>query len=267
MTGSVSAAAAMRQEEQQFRFTMRINDPLKQWKLSPMDVEARSRWEDYTRGQGNHAGAHPPAASVVLPAHAEAPFWCRRYLVATKSGNCHPADVAWRVRCPVRSDVMTEEPQMLVQKLRVQRGWSQEQLAELTGLSPRTIQRIERGRNASAESLKAIAAVFEVDLSALREGDMQPSTTSQVSPEEALALAHVRRIKGFYLHLAEYGFMAALLAVMNVFISPHLPWSLFALIPWGFYLVVDGLRAFDKVPFLNGEWERRQVEKYLGREL
>jgi hypothetical protein len=25
--------------------------------------------------------------------------------------------------------------------------------------------------------------------------------------------------------------------------------------------------VFDRVPFLNGDWERRQVEKYLGREL
>jgi polyphosphate kinase 2 (PPK2 family) len=27
---------------------MRIHDPLKQWKLSPMDLESRRRWEDYT---------------------------------------------------------------------------------------------------------------------------------------------------------------------------------------------------------------------------
>ncbi len=38
-------------DEQQFRFAMRIRDPLKQWKLSPMDVEARRRWEDYTRAK------------------------------------------------------------------------------------------------------------------------------------------------------------------------------------------------------------------------
>jgi polyphosphate kinase 2 len=38
-------------EEQQFRFTMRIQDPLKQWKLSPMDVESRSRWEQYTKAK------------------------------------------------------------------------------------------------------------------------------------------------------------------------------------------------------------------------
>ena len=35
-------------DEQQFRFMMRIHDPLKQWKLSPMDVESRTRWERYT---------------------------------------------------------------------------------------------------------------------------------------------------------------------------------------------------------------------------
>jgi len=53
-------------EEQQFRFNMRIHDPLKQWKLSPMDVESRRRWEDYTR-----------AKEVMLDrTHiAEAPWW------------------------------------------------------------------------------------------------------------------------------------------------------------------------------------------------
>ena len=38
-------------EEQQFRFMMRIHDPLKQWKLSPMDVQSRSRWEAYTKAK------------------------------------------------------------------------------------------------------------------------------------------------------------------------------------------------------------------------
>lgn len=35
-------------EEQQIRFQMRIEDPMKQWKLSPIDLEARIRWEQYT---------------------------------------------------------------------------------------------------------------------------------------------------------------------------------------------------------------------------
>ena len=38
-------------EEQQFRFLMRIHDPLKQWKLSPMDLHSRVRWEEYTKAK------------------------------------------------------------------------------------------------------------------------------------------------------------------------------------------------------------------------
>ncbi|MBA4098440.1 MAG: polyphosphate kinase 2 [Rhodospirillum sp.] len=38
-------------EEQHLRFQMRIHDPIKQWKLSPMDLESRRRWEGYTKAK------------------------------------------------------------------------------------------------------------------------------------------------------------------------------------------------------------------------
>ena len=38
-------------EEQELRFLGRIHDPLKQWKLSPMDMESRRRWEEYTKAK------------------------------------------------------------------------------------------------------------------------------------------------------------------------------------------------------------------------
>ncbi|TLP70245.1 polyphosphate kinase 2 [Pseudomonas nitroreducens] len=38
-------------EEQHYRFLSRIHDPLKQWKLSPMDLESRRRWESYTKAK------------------------------------------------------------------------------------------------------------------------------------------------------------------------------------------------------------------------
>jgi polyphosphate kinase len=38
-------------QEQQMRFLMRIHDPMKQWKLSPMDLQSRVRWEDYTEAK------------------------------------------------------------------------------------------------------------------------------------------------------------------------------------------------------------------------
>ncbi|UDF29715.1 UNVERIFIED_ORG: polyphosphate kinase 2 [Roseateles sp. XES5] len=53
-------------EEQEFRFRMRIHDPLKQWKLSPMDLESRVHWEDYTKAKEEMlARTHIP----------EAPWW------------------------------------------------------------------------------------------------------------------------------------------------------------------------------------------------
>jgi polyphosphate kinase 2 len=53
-------------EEQNFRFEMRANDPIKQWKLSPMDLESRRRWEDYTRAKEDmFRHTHIP----------EAPWW------------------------------------------------------------------------------------------------------------------------------------------------------------------------------------------------
>jgi transcriptional regulator with XRE-family HTH domain len=51
---------------------------------------------------------------------------------------------------------------MILKRLRHKRNWSQEQLAEISGLSVRTIQRIESGGKASLESLNALASVLEV---------------------------------------------------------------------------------------------------------
>ena len=39
------------QEEQERRFIARINDPMRQWKLSPMDTESYRRWYDYSKAR------------------------------------------------------------------------------------------------------------------------------------------------------------------------------------------------------------------------
>jgi len=50
-------------QEQNLRFLMRIYDPLKQWKLSPMDLESRRRWEMYTKAKEEMLGrTHIPEA-------------------------------------------------------------------------------------------------------------------------------------------------------------------------------------------------------------
>ena len=62
--------------------------------------------------------------------------------------------------------------------MRVQRGWSQEQLAERSGLSVRTIQRIEAGQPLGLASRDALARAFGVDPADLRptEGDAPEAT-------------------------------------------------------------------------------------------
>ena len=50
-----------------------------------------------------------------------------------------------------------------IQNLRAQRCWSQDELAAASGLSIRTIQRVEKTGNASFETVKSLASVFEVE--------------------------------------------------------------------------------------------------------
>jgi len=76
---------------------------------------------------------------------------------------------------------------MLIQKLRLQRGWSQEQLADLSGLSVRTIQRLERGQPASVESLKALGAAFEIDFSDLKEPEMSTTISPNATTNQGLS--------------------------------------------------------------------------------
>jgi transcriptional regulator with XRE-family HTH domain len=63
----------------------------------------------------------------------------------------------------------------LIRKYRTERLWSQEQLAEISGLGLRTIQRLEARGSGSQESIKALAAVFNVDADTLfwRDGAYQ----------------------------------------------------------------------------------------------
>ena len=118
---------------------------------------------------------------------------------------------------------------MLIQKLRLQRGWSQEQLADLSGLSVRTVQRIERGQPPSLETLKALGAAFEIDFSDLKEPDMTSSQQSfnqstlnqNVTNDEALALRHVRKLKAFYFSLMLYGVVIGFLAIVNLVTYRH----------------------------------------------
>lgn len=153
---------------------------------------------------------------------------------------------------------------MITQKLRLKHGWSQQELAEVSGLSLRTIQRIEAGATPSLESLKSLAAVFEVSIEDLRGAVQMTDAENKASADEELAMKRVRRLRGFYIHLAIYLVVCTSVLVALLFLSPDHWWvGLLLWFVWGAGLCINAVSVF----FLGGVWERRQVERMLGRRL
>ncbi|WP_318513086.1 2TM domain-containing protein [Photobacterium leiognathi] len=155
---------------------------------------------------------------------------------------------------------------MIIRKLRLQRGWSQEQLSQLSGLSIRTIQRIEQGQKAGLESLKSLAAVFEIQVSDLQ---MEPPMNKEITitEDEKQALEYVKGIKSFYSNLTSYVLVIGMLFVINYFTSPDYWWAVWPALGWGIGIVSHALSAFEILNIFGPEWERKQVEKRLGRKL
>ena len=154
---------------------------------------------------------------------------------------------------------------MIVRKLRLQRGWSQEQLAELTGLSVRTIQRLERGASPGLETAKSLASVFEVDHSTFINGERDMNEKiEQLDDDEAEAIQYVKGIKEFYTHLLMFVIFAIAIVVTRDTGEPIIRWGLLG---WGAGVLIHGLVAFEKIRLIGPQWEKRQIEKRLGRKL
>ena len=139
-----------------------------------------------------------------------------------------------------------------IKKIRLERHWSQEQLAEMSGLSIRTIQRIENGENAGLESLKSLAAVFDTNIA---DSDKKEEA-EQIRKEEE----YVQNVKGFYKLL----FFAIINLIIFLWIaindSDSEGWFLFLymLIFWIFGLGAYSLNYLD---FFGEEWKRKIIDK------
>jgi len=152
---------------------------------------------------------------------------------------------------------------MIVRKLRLKNGWSQSQLAEMAGVTTRTIQRIEQGHRPSMETSKALASVFEVDLNLLIPEDTQMQNENELKADEQQALLYAKRMKEFYEFLITYLALAVVFLVL--FHGEPVVYIIFAGIGLG--LILQGLVAFEVVSFMNPGWEKRLVERKLGRKL
>jgi len=161
---------------------------------------------------------------------------------------------------------------MRVRELRLQRGWSQEQLADLVDVSVRTIQRIERGFKPCLETSKALASVLEVDVSTFTTDTThaQGTCSTKQTDEEAVARLYVKGVKEFYNHLMIYLCVAVIYGYLNIFHGMgDTAIIFFGLSLWGFGVLIHGLVAFEKINFmgLGSRWEEHAIAKKLGRKL
>ncbi|WP_200915394.1 helix-turn-helix domain-containing protein [Jeongeupia sp. HS-3] len=155
---------------------------------------------------------------------------------------------------------------MLIKELRITRGWSQEQLAELSGLNVRTIQRLEQGATPGLETLKSLAATFGIDIDQLRK-DVPMSTLALPKTPDAQRLAQitaeVKCRNGFYLHLAQYVLIMSVLLVINLYSSPHYFWVIYPALGWGVGLAAHGLCVSSVTRGWFERWQRREIERRL----
>ena len=69
---------------------------------------------------------------------------------------------------------------MIIRSLRESKAWTQEELAEKSGLSYRTIQRLEAGSEPSALSLKRLSKIFDVPVDQLRSSSRGEASSDSV---------------------------------------------------------------------------------------
>lgn len=78
----------------------------------------------------------------------------------------------------------------LVTQLRTQRAWTQQHLAQVSGLGLRTVQRVEKSDKASPETVKALCATFEIDIEMLLQD--QPPTLKR-HPIKSTSFRRIKR--------------------------------------------------------------------------
>lgn len=128
-----------------------------------------------------------------------------------------------------------------IKRLRLERAWSQEQLGAVAGISARTVQRLETGQPPSLDTLKALAAAFDLPVAALRAAG---NPTEEAPPMPATATFATRH--RFRRHLTVYLLVMAGLAALNLSRGPDHLWVIYPLLGWGVPLAVQGYRAMRR---------------------
>jgi len=140
-----------------------------------------------------------------------------------------------------------EHPKILfseLKSLRLEKQWSQEMLGEMTGLSVRTIQRIEQGHKASLESTKALNAIFQVQFvhEQIVEDSSQPIENSIEDKKEKEAYS--KEVKEF-MDLAAIGAVCIVVSLIVSITIDSWHFIIWTLIGWIFALADKGRKTFS----------------------
>ena len=158
---------------------------------------------------------------------------------------------------------------MIIQKFRVDKGWSQEELAAHSGLSVRTIQRIENGKRASLESLKCLAAVFETQVSDLvQENPMNDTPTSNqyfLDQSEQDAIDYVDNLRAFHMNWITFLIVMPFMYLLNIKLTPGFLWVLILAGTWILAIVLQAVLIFGLFSESSAAWEQRQFQKRMSR--
>jgi DNA-binding XRE family transcriptional regulator len=146
------------------------------------------------------------------------------------------------------SDTMKIDTQVL-RRLREERSWTQEHLAAVSGVSLRTIQRIEREGNASAETRLSLAAAFGVDVSVFAEqteslaGQPLPLPGGCPSRSETES---ANPWNSFLRHLAIYLMVGSYLLYRDYSANHALLWAYWPLMGWGIGVALHGWKTWKR---------------------
>ncbi|NQY20078.1 MAG: helix-turn-helix domain-containing protein [Campylobacteraceae bacterium] len=123
---------------------------------------------------------------------------------------------------------------MLIKKLRLENSWSQEKLAELSSLSLRTIQRIEKDDKASAESLRLISKAFNVNIEELMKEDLEDDIyESNQSSLNSEGISEIKNSKKSRKHRKSFISVNICLFLINIFTGIGNLWFIYPLLGWG----------------------------------
>ena len=157
---------------------------------------------------------------------------------------------------------------MTIRERRLENAWSQEYLAQASGLSVRTVQRIESGHKAGLDTMKCLAAAFNVDVADLmEENDMAvTSTKSSPAPEEQSRRTpeqteYLHNIKGFHMNWVTFMVVVPCLFALDHFITPGPYWIQWVIGSWGGAILLHAIILYFYFGVFGKSWEDKTLER------